>query len=226
MEQPPGFAKGEIHGKVYRLLKSVYGTKQASRLFFQLVRKTLLDLGAVQSRADECLFIFQSRVGVVYVLAHVDDFACFYTDAVLYARTLARMREVFIGGFKDLGPLHKFLGIIIKTVPEGGFRLHQAPIILELLDRLGLDNVAFADSPAKAGTAAKLMPLDEPLSEEDALSMEAVPYKEAVGGCSSGWIQGLWMLVHLALVRMLLEVSGMGWLVKVKDMVDESNEGQ
>jgi hypothetical protein len=57
--------------------------------------------------------------------------------------------EVFIGDFKDLGPLHKFLGIIIDTRPEGGFRLHQAPNILELLDRLGLDNVAFADSPAK-----------------------------------------------------------------------------
>jgi hypothetical protein len=49
------------------------------------------------------------------------------------------MREVFIGAFKDLGPLQKFLGIIIETRPESGFRLHQTPKILELLDRLMLE---------------------------------------------------------------------------------------
>ena len=180
MEQPPGFVEGDGRGKVYRLLKSVYGTKQASRLFHLLVRKTLLDLGAVQAKADECLFIFRSEVGEVYVLTHVDDFAVLYTDPELYKRILARMREVFIGGFKDLGPLHKFLGIIIERRTEGGFRLHQTPKILELLQRLGLDDVAPASSPAQAGTAAKLQPLLEPLSEADALFMAAVPYVEAV----------------------------------------------
>jgi hypothetical protein len=182
MEQPPGFKHGGAdQRKVYKLLKSVYGTKQASRLFFQLVRQTLLDLGAVQAKADECLFILKSKVGVVYVLTHVDDFAVFHTDPALYARIFARMREVFIGGFKDLGPLHKFLGIIIERRPQGGFRVHQAPKIKALLERLGLGDVALASSPAKAGTKDKLHPLLEPLSEEDALFMAAVPYKEAVG---------------------------------------------
>jgi hypothetical protein len=181
MEQPPGFVRGDGRAKVYKLLKSVYGTKQASRLFYLLVRKTLLELGAVQAKADECLFLFRSEVGVVNVLTHVDDFAVTYTDPALYARILARMREVFIGGFKDLGPLHKFLGIIIERRAEGGFRLHQAPKILELLKRLGLDDVNPASSPAKAGTAAKLMPVEGELSEEDALFMAGVPYKEAVG---------------------------------------------
>jgi hypothetical protein len=180
MEQPPGFVQGDGRAKVYRLLKSVYGTKQASRLFFLLVRKTLLALGGVQAKADECLFIFISEVGAVYVLTHVDDFAVFYSDSALYARILTRMREVFIGGFKDLGPLHKFLGIIIERRKEGGFRVHQTPKILELLERLGLDDVSFASSPARAGTAAKLQPLPGPLSEEVALFMASVPYVEAV----------------------------------------------
>jgi hypothetical protein len=116
----------------------------------------------------------------VYVLTHVDDFAVFYTDPVLYGVILTRMREVFIGGFKDLGPLHKFLGIIIERRKEGGFRIHQTPKILEILERLGLDDVAPAPSPAKAGTAAKLQPLSGLLSEADALFMTTVPYVEAV----------------------------------------------
>jgi hypothetical protein len=135
----------------------------------------------VQAKADECLFILKSDAGVAYVLTHVDDFAVFYTDPVLYARIFARMRAVFIGGFKDLGPLHKFLGIIIEPRKEGGFRVHQAPKIKELLQRLGLEDVAFAASPAKAGTHHKLHALTEPLSEEDELFMDGVPYKEAVG---------------------------------------------
>jgi hypothetical protein len=111
--------------------------KQASCLFFLLVRKTLVELGGVQAKADECLFIFKSKVGSVFVLKHVDDFAVIHNNSVLYQRILARMREVFIGGFKDLGPLHKFLGIIIERREKGGFRLHQTPKILELLERLG-----------------------------------------------------------------------------------------
>jgi hypothetical protein len=70
-------------------------------------------LGGVQAKVDEWLFIFRSSVGTVYMFTHVDDFAVIYTDPVLYGVILSRMREVFIGGFKDLGPLHKFLGIII-----------------------------------------------------------------------------------------------------------------
>jgi hypothetical protein len=81
------------------------------------------------------------------------------------------MHEVFIGGFNDLSPLHKFLGIIIKRWEKGGFRLDQTPRILELLERLGLSNVM---------TAAKLQPLLEPLSEDDALCMSTLPYVEAV----------------------------------------------
>jgi hypothetical protein len=63
MEQPTGFVEGDVHAKVFLLLKSVYGNKQASRLFFLLARMTLLELRGVQAKADECLFIFQSRCG-------------------------------------------------------------------------------------------------------------------------------------------------------------------
>jgi hypothetical protein len=64
----------------------------------------------------------------------VDDFTVFYTDPVLYGGILTRMHEVFIDGFKDLGPLHKFLGIIIEWHKEGGFQIHQTPKILEILE--------------------------------------------------------------------------------------------
>jgi hypothetical protein len=145
-----------------------------------MVRSTLLALGGVQAKADECLFIFRSTVGSVYVLTHVDDFDVFYTDPILYGGILTRMHEDFIGGFKDLGPLHKFLGIIIERRKEGRFRIHQTFKILEILERLGLDDVAPAPSPAKAGTAAKLQPLSGLFSEADALFMTTVPYVEAV----------------------------------------------
>jgi hypothetical protein len=110
----------------------------------------------------------------------VDDFVVFYTDPVLYDSILTRMREVFIGGFKDLGPLHKFLGIIIERWKEGGLRIHQTSKILEILERLDLDDVGPAPSLVKADTSAKLQPISGLLSEADVVFMTTVPYEETV----------------------------------------------
>ena len=179
MEQPPGFAQSKT--QVYKLLKSVYGTKQASRLFFQLVRRTLLSAGGVQASSDECLFLFKSATGVMRVLVHVDDFCVTYTDPALYTRVLHLMQATFKGGFKDLGTLHHFLGIVVEPRLDGGFRLHQGPKIKELLTRLQFEDIPFARSPEKSGTKEKLRKRRGTASTDEKLMMSQLPYKQAVG---------------------------------------------
>jgi peptidyl-tRNA hydrolase len=183
MRQPPGWEVPGQEFHVYRLLKSVYGTKQASRLFSLMVKRTLLRMGATVAAADECLYTWAGPDGLLRILVHVDDFACTYTDVGLYERVLAEMTATFVGGFKDMGELSYFLGIAVERQDDGTFRLHQQAYIEELLDRLaGQVPLLGAASPEASGTAGKLRKQDGPLPADEALFMETVSYKSAVAG--------------------------------------------
>ena len=181
MLQPPRY---EIPGDagerlVCKLLKAIYGCKQASRLFHAEVRKELLDLGAVQATADECLFIFKEGDDWMLVLCHVDDFAVTFTSESLYHRIFSGMVARFKLTDYDGEPLSRFLGICMERDATGRIRLHQGPYIDELLDRLGMTSVTPARSPERPGSKTKLQPTE--MTPEEREFMSTVPYKEAVG---------------------------------------------
>ena len=181
MRQPPRY---EIPGDagerlVCKLLKAIYGCKQASRLFHVEVREKLLDLGAVQAKADECLFIFKEGSDWMRVLCHVDDFAVTFTSQSLYDRVFSGMVDRFKLTDYEGEPLSKFLGICMERDDAGRIRLHQGPYIDELLDRLGMAEAQPARSPERPGSKNRLRPTEMTAAERD--FMATVPYKEAVG---------------------------------------------
>ena len=75
VEAPKGFTtKGKDgHTQVLLLRKALYGTKQASRLYQQLLVKRLLDIGFKQSSHDPCVFRYKGEHGECIVAAYVDD---------------------------------------------------------------------------------------------------------------------------------------------------------
>ena len=184
MEQPPGFQIPDEDGvvrKVCRLYKAIYGCKQASRLFHQEVKKALISQGAVQGKADECLYLFRDGASWLKVLVHVDDFACTFNDKRLYDRVFAAMQNRFKITDYGGGPITKFIGICVEKTAEGYYRLHQEPYIDAVLERLGLEKVRHAASPERGGTAAKLQPQRGQMSPAETAYMQGKPYKEAVG---------------------------------------------
>ncbi|XXQ31350.1 Reverse transcriptase Ty1/copia-type domain-containing protein [Plasmodiophora brassicae] len=74
MRQPPGFAtKGQEH-KVRKLLKSLYGLKQASRLWHLTFHEFLVECGLSQLHTDHCLYVLKLDNGkLFFVLVYVDD---------------------------------------------------------------------------------------------------------------------------------------------------------
>ena len=60
MAQPVGFEDGST--RVCRLLKSVYGLKQASREWYNTLTEFLLSFGLQRSRIDPCLYM---RSGII-----------------------------------------------------------------------------------------------------------------------------------------------------------------
>lgn len=53
LRQPPGFEKGE---QVCKLKKSLYGLKQAARVWNEVLHKVLIECGCNQSTDDPCLY--------------------------------------------------------------------------------------------------------------------------------------------------------------------------
>jgi Reverse transcriptase (RNA-dependent DNA polymerase) len=69
MELPKGIEMKYGNGKtqVLKLLKNLYGQKQAGRVLNQHLHQRLLELGFQQSTTDECLYYRGSLLFVVYV---------------------------------------------------------------------------------------------------------------------------------------------------------------
>jgi len=69
---PKGYAP---EGKLWRLLKTIYGLKQSSHEWHAVLCKALAEMGFVRAdrTIDECLFYHQGRN--IYIATHVDD--CF-----------------------------------------------------------------------------------------------------------------------------------------------------
>ena len=92
--QPEGFRVLGPDGTplVCKLVKSLYGLKQALRAWSQLVKKVLTAHGCVMSRANPALYYRQdSSGGWTYVLTYVDDFIIALDNLALYTLLIKAM---------------------------------------------------------------------------------------------------------------------------------------
>ena len=68
---------------VLKLLKPLYGTKQASRNWSKSVKGAMLKVGFVQSESDPCLYRLDRQGSFIHAVIHVDDFAVFHDNQKL-----------------------------------------------------------------------------------------------------------------------------------------------
>ena len=73
MDQPPGYETG---GGKCRLLKSLYGLRQASRAWHTKLKSELRSIGFEESTADPAFFIKHGKTGSIFMVIHVDDLLC------------------------------------------------------------------------------------------------------------------------------------------------------
>ena len=106
--------------KIWKLKKNPYGLADAGRQWYVKVQKELSQLGAVQSRLDNAMFIWYSHetenvMGIMVV--HVDDFL--YGGSKFFHNSVMRkFRTIFQIGLEESNQI-RYLGLTISELEEG-----------------------------------------------------------------------------------------------------------
>ena len=107
MEVPRGFEKFYPYGWLLLLLKTLYGCKQAAKMFWEFLLKLMQSMGFDRSKADPCLYFAWTQFGLILFLSYIDDMILMGNkDGVMH------FREIFKGkvDVDDIGPLDEYLG--------------------------------------------------------------------------------------------------------------------
>ncbi|XP_042940592.1 uncharacterized mitochondrial protein AtMg00810-like [Carya illinoinensis] len=159
MELPPGMPNAE--NKVCKLLKSLYGLKQASRKWFEKLSTALISYGFTQGNSDCSLFIKKSTTSFMALLVYVDD-VLLASDSL---QEIQLLKEFLHDQFtiKDLGPLKYFLGLEIAR-SKAGISICQRKYALDILQDTGIIGAKPAAFPME--TNLKLTANDSDLYED------------------------------------------------------------
>jgi Reverse transcriptase (RNA-dependent DNA polymerase) len=168
MMQPEGFVRtGMKRNMVCRLLKSLYGLKQAARVWNLKIHAFLVKIGFVRSAADPCLYIDVKRG--IYITIWVDDLLVAGKDG----RHIAEVKRQFSSEFemKDLGELQHFLGMRI-TRHNGSISIDQNGYIRQILERFGMESSKPVSTPIAAGS--RLTPNNSHATQADIKQYQAM----------------------------------------------------
>uniref|UniRef100_A0AAV1T842 Polyprotein n=1 Tax=Peronospora matthiolae TaxID=2874970 RepID=A0AAV1T842_9STRA len=141
------------NGVVLQLKKSLYGLKQAGRLWSQLLHSSLTDAGFLRCCLDMCLYLKNEGAELVVVGAYVDDLLVTGTSTAVVDRFFVSLSTLAI---KDLGEVSKFLGMRV-TRDGSSYTLDQEESIKDLLREHGLE----AANPTRAPISADCYDADE-----------------------------------------------------------------
>jgi hypothetical protein len=93
MRPPQGIS---LPGKsVYRLKKSLYGLKQAGRIWNTLIDDKLRAVGFVALDEDACVYIWRRGKDVTLLLLYVNDIICSASDKGILEELVLYLRSLF-----------------------------------------------------------------------------------------------------------------------------------
>jgi hypothetical protein len=143
MKVPPGVTPPKP-GQVCKLLKSLYGLKQASRQWFEKLTTFLYAHGFTQATSDHTLFIKSTASSFTALLVYVDDIILAGTSLIVFDELKFALDQTF--RIKNLGQLKFFLGIEVARSSKG-ISLCQRKYCLELLADAKLTKCKPASTP-------------------------------------------------------------------------------
>jgi hypothetical protein len=133
MELPSGINYKGIDKRDYvlKLLKNLYGQKQAGRVWNKYLLDGLSELGFTQSKVDECL-LYRDDVAI---LIYVDDTILCSKSKMHLEKAIRDIESKF--KIQEVGDIQDFLGVHVEKTSEGGFKLTQPHLVDSILEEVG-----------------------------------------------------------------------------------------
>jgi hypothetical protein len=172
MKQPPGYKNKLLPHYICKMDKAIHGLKQAPRAWYSRLSEKLLQHGFHASKVDMSLFFYNKTDATIFLLVYVDDIIIASSSQEAMSALLQDLRAEF--PLKDLGPLHYFLGIEVKTIND---RLHlsQSKYASDILKWAGMMNCKPVMTP---------LPISKKLSVHSGQPLdvkESTKYRSIVG---------------------------------------------
>lgn len=184
MEQPVFFVSAGNEEKVCKLLRPLYGLKQAGCEWYKKLDEFITSVGGKRTIADPCVYVFGKGDDRVIVIVYVDDL-------IISSKKIEKLQNVKIklsSQFKitDLGPIKEILGINVeRDGPTGKIRISQKKYIDKLIQNFNMNLAKSVSTLIESNM--KMSKEMCPTSESEICDMKQRPYRELVGS-----------LIHLA----------------------------
>ena len=174
MRQPEGFEDGT--NRVARLLRSLYGLKQAARVWNKLLHRKLVAAGYLQLISDSAVYIRRTK-NVTILAIHVDNVMSFGNAKSSLDDARAELHRIF--EMKEEDPNWVMGFKLIEDRGEGTISIDHSLYIEAVLRRFGMEECNPARTPLDPGT---LLSADDcPATEDEKAAMKNIPYRELVG---------------------------------------------
>jgi hypothetical protein len=179
VDPPKGYP--EYEGKVLKLKKSLYGTKQASRMWQLKLRSKLIEMGFSNSPHDPCLFSRRTDSGsIILIGVYVDDIVLAHNE-----RDLDWFIKTFTGpkGFnaKHVGPLSWFLGMEVDQAPDYTIKINQTQYLEKLVERFVPTNKGSVIKHAMPCNPLTFQTLTTAKDEAERDKAKRLPYLQLIG---------------------------------------------
>lgn len=148
MQQPKGFEDGT--SKVCKLQKSLYGLKQASRMWNQRFHDFMLRIGFKRCISDQCVYVKVCNGITCYVLLYVDDTLVISSDFRLIETIKAMLKNEF--EMTDIGKIDTFLGVSVNyDWKNQKISMNQSSYLKKVLKKFNMTDCKPINTPMENG---------------------------------------------------------------------------
>lgn len=164
--------------QVCLLQRSIYGLKQAARMWYERFHFALLNIGFISTSADNNVYILRRDSQVLILALYVDDTILASSSPALLVSVKTLLSQEF--RMTDLGEAYHVLGMHIQRNRDAGWlRLNQSHYITQKLQQFNLATCKPSTTPFAFG--CHLSHAQFPTTPVETQSMSNIPYQSATG---------------------------------------------